>query len=98
MNGYIQFLMPRLQTGSKTVFSGISYLQHLKLDSSNSVLNPFAQLRVPTLPNRVVVFPCLDEGGRRVEISLGEDSVNSNSEEVTVCKDNGLISVQYRGF
>lgn len=61
----------------------LTYLQHLNLDRGNSVQYPVADLRVPALLYRIIIFSGTEERGSWIDIPLIENRVNCHREEVT---------------
>jgi len=75
-----------------------THLQHFSFYSGCSILDPFANLWMPTLPDRIVVLSCLDERSLWVDIALIKYCVDSYSQEVDVSRDHSLICVKYRNI
>ena len=51
---------------------------------------------MPILAHWEVILSSAYEGGSRVDVSFVEDSVDSDSEELTVRRDNSLVGIQER--
>lgn len=75
-----------------------TYLQHLSLNSRHSILDPFTDFWMSTLPHRVVIFARFEKGGSRIYISFVEDGVNGHGEEVPEGGDDSIVAVQRGGF
>ena len=73
-----------------------NHLEHFDFDSSNSILDPLADLGMSVLTHRTIVFPGTEERRPGVDVSLVKNCVNSNSQEITECRHEGLTGIQIR--
>ena len=92
----VKVLAQKFIPNSESTSTHSPHLQHFHFNGSNGILNPLADFGMSVLLHGIIVLARLDEGSLRIDVSLVQNRMNCNGQEVDISRYNSLVCVQHR--